>query len=56
MWLAVHDGVITLEVSLHKELTKLISVRGGTLQLEHRLLNHFGNTKNMLISFYSRRT
>ena len=40
MWLAIHDGTIILEVSLHKEMTKLISVRGRTLQLEHRLLNH----------------
>ena len=27
-------------VSLHEDMTKLISVRGRTLQLEHRLLNH----------------
>ena len=24
MWLAIHDGAVTLEVSLHKEMTKLI--------------------------------
>ena len=41
MWLAVHDGAITLGVSLHENMTKLILVRGRTLQLEHRLLNHF---------------
>ena len=40
MWLAILDGVVTLGVSFHKEMTKLISLRGGTLQLEHRLLNH----------------
>ena len=40
MWLAIHDGAITLGVSLHENMTKLISVRGRTLQLEHRLLNH----------------
>ena len=40
MWLAIHDGAITLGVSLHKEMTKLISVRDRMLQLEHRLLNH----------------
>ena len=40
MWLAIHDGATTLGVSLRKEMTKLISVRGRTLQLEHRLLNH----------------
>ena len=40
MWLAFHDGAITLVVSLRKKMTKLISVRGRTLQLEHRLLNH----------------
>ena len=40
MWLAVQDGAITLGVSLHKEMTKIILVRGRTLQLEHRLLNH----------------
>ena len=40
VWLAVHDGAITLGVSLHEDMTKLISVRGRTLQLEHRLLNH----------------
>ena len=40
-WLAIHDGAITLWVSLHEDMTKLISVRGRTLQLEHRLLNHF---------------
>ena len=40
MWLAVHDGAITLRVSLHEEMTKLISVRGRTLQLEHKLLTH----------------
>ena len=29
MWLAmaIHDGAITLRVSLHREMTKLISVR-----------------------------
>ena len=36
MWLAIHDGAITLD----EDMTKLISVRGKTLQLEHRLLNH----------------
>ena len=40
MWLGIHDGAITLGVSLHGDITKLISVRGRTLQLEHRLLNH----------------
>ena len=40
MWLAIHDGVITLGVSLHEDMAKLITVRGRTLQLEHRLLNH----------------
>ena len=40
MWLAIHDGAITLGVSVHKEMAKVISVRGRTLQLEHRLLNH----------------
>ena len=40
MWLAIHDEAITLAVALYKEMTKLISVRGRTLQLEHRLLNH----------------
>ena len=40
MRLAIHDGAITLGVSLHEDMTKLISVRGRTLQLEHRLLNH----------------
>ena len=41
MWLAIHDGAITLGVSLHEDMsTKLRSVRGRTLQLEHRLLNH----------------
>ena len=40
MWLAIHDGAITLGASLHEDMTKLISVRGRTLQLEHRLLNH----------------
>ena len=39
MWLAIHDGAITLGVSLYEDITKLISVRGRTLQLEHRLLN-----------------
>ena len=27
MWLAIHDGAITLGVSLHEDMTKLISVR-----------------------------
>ena len=36
----IHDGAITLGVSLHEDITKLLSVRGRTLQLEHRLLNH----------------
>ena len=40
MWLAIHDGAVTLGVSFHKEMTRLISVRGRTLQLEDRLLNH----------------
>ena len=26
MWLAIHDGAITLRVSLHEDMTKLISV------------------------------
>ena len=26
MWLAIHDGAITLGVSLHEDMTKLISV------------------------------
>ena len=39
MWLAIHDGASTLGVSLHEDMTKL-KVRGRTLQLEHRLLNH----------------
>ena len=29
MWLAIHDGAITLAVSLHEDMTKLISVRAG---------------------------
>ena len=40
MWLAVHNGAIILGVSLHEDMTKLIPVRGRTLQLEYRLLNH----------------
>ena len=24
MWLAIHDGAITLEVSLHEDVTKLM--------------------------------
>ena len=40
MSLTIHDGPITLGVSLHKEMTKLISVRGRILQMEHRLLSH----------------
>ena len=36
MWLAIHDGAITLGVSLNEDMTKLISVRGRTLQLEHK--------------------
>ena len=43
MCLAIHDGAITLGVSLHEDIidkTYVISVRGRTLQLEHRLLNH----------------
>ena len=40
MWLGIHDGAITFGVSLHEDITKLISVRGMKLQLEHRLLNH----------------
>ena len=41
MWLVIHDGAITLGgVSLHKEMTKLISVRGRALHREHRLMNH----------------
>ena len=35
MWLAIHDGAIILGVSLYKEMTKHISVRDRTLQLEH---------------------
>ena len=31
MWLAIHDGAITLGVSLHEDITKLKSVRGRTL-------------------------
>ena len=34
MWLAVHNGAITLGVSLHEDMTNLISVRGRMLQLE----------------------
>ena len=34
MWLAIHNGAITLGVSLHEDMTKLISVRGRMLQLE----------------------
>ena len=41
MWLAIDDGAIILGVSLYEDMTKLISVRGRTLQLQHRLLNHF---------------
>ena len=26
MWLAIHDGAITLRVSFHEDMTKLISV------------------------------
>ena len=37
-WLFMMDQLLL--VSLHKEMTKLLSVRGRTLQLEHRLLNH----------------
>ena len=45
MWLAIHDGAITLGVSsLHEDMTKLISVRGRTLQLEHRLLISISGT------------
>ena len=33
MWLAIHNGAITLGISLHQDMTKLISVRGRTLQL-----------------------
>ena len=42
MWLGIHDGAITRGVSLHEDIAKLIniSVRGRTLQLVHRLLNH----------------
>ena len=41
MWLAIHDGAITLGVSLHEDMTKLMLYQSGrTLQLEHRLLNH----------------
>ena len=40
MWLGIHDGAITFGVSLHEDIARLISVRGRTLQLEHRLLNH----------------
>ena len=40
MWLAIHDGAITLGVLFDEDTTKLLSVRGRTLQLEHRLLNH----------------
>ena len=41
MWLAIHDGaIITLGVSLHEDMKKLILVRGRTPQLQHRLLNH----------------
>ena len=35
MWLAIHAGAITLEISLHEDMTKLTLVRGRTLQLEH---------------------
>ena len=40
MWLGIHDGAITHGVSLHEDITKLISVGGRALQLENRLLNH----------------
>ena len=40
MWLAIHDGAITLGVSLHEDMTKFISVIGRTLQPEYRLLHH----------------
>ena len=40
MRLAIHDGASILGVSLHKEMTQFILVRGRTLQLEYRLLNH----------------
>ena len=40
MRLAIHDGAITIGVSLHEDMTKLILVRGRMLQLKHRLLNH----------------
>ena len=39
MWLAIHDGAITPGV-FDEDMTKIILVRGRTLQLEHRLLNH----------------
>ena len=40
MWLAIHAGAIAVGISLHEDMTKLTSVRGRTLQLKHRLLNH----------------
>ena len=38
MWLAIHDGAITLGVSLDEDMTKLVSV--SQRQEKHRLLNH----------------
>ena len=31
MWLSIHDGAISLGVSLHEDITKFISIRGRTL-------------------------
>ena len=44
MWLAIHDRAITLVVSLHEDMTKLISAyisqRQEAAAGTHRLLNH----------------
>ena len=54
MWLGIHDGAITLRVSLHEDITKLMSVRGRTLQLEHRLLTPLVILTACLFSFVVR--
>ena len=38
MWLAIHGGAITLGVSLHEDMTKLISVRGTGTQTAEPLV------------------
>ena len=38
-WLVMME-LLPFGVSLHKEMAKVISVRGRTLQLEQTLLNH----------------